>query len=87
MGILALVSWETPAAVADERVRLQELLESAIEQTEAAGEHMLEYVHLVDSRLSGLPRKLEAGLDPLRIAKLLGESLRQHFLKFAPALP
>jgi hypothetical protein len=81
MGVLALVTCETPAAVADERVRLQELLASALEQTEAARERMLEYVHLVDSRLSGLPRELENGLDPLRIAKLLGASLRQHFLK------
>jgi hypothetical protein len=81
MGVLALVTCETPAAVADERVRLQELLASVLEQTEAAQEHMLNYVRVIDSRLSGLPRELESGLDPARIAKLLGESLRQHFLK------
>jgi hypothetical protein len=34
----------------------------------------------LESRLSGLPSELEAGLDPEQIAKLLGESLRQHFL-------
>jgi hypothetical protein len=81
MGVLALVTCETPAAVADERLRLQELLASVLEQTEAAQEHMLKYVHVIDSRLSGLPRELESGLDPRRIAKLLGESLRQQFLK------
>jgi hypothetical protein len=81
MGILALVTCETPAAVANERIQLQELLESALERTEAARERMFEYVRLIDSRLSGLPHELENGLDPLRIAKLLGESLRQHFLK------
>jgi hypothetical protein len=36
MGVFALVTCETPAAVADERVRLQELPASAIEKTEAA---------------------------------------------------
>jgi len=34
----------------------------------------------LESRLSGLPSELEAGLDPEQIAKLLGASLRQHFL-------
>jgi hypothetical protein len=34
----------------------------------------------LESRLSGLSRELEAGVDPEQIAKLLGESLRQHFL-------
>jgi hypothetical protein len=38
------------------------------------------YVHELESRLSGFPSKLEACLDPEQIAKLLGESLRQHFL-------
>jgi len=81
MGVLALVTCETPAAVANERVQLQELLASVLEQTDAAREQMFKYVHVIDARLSGLPRELESGLDPLRIAKLLGESLRQYFLK------
>lgn len=81
MGILALVTCETPAAIAGERIRLQKLLDSSLEKTEATGDRMLEYVRLIESRLSGLPHELERELDPLRIAKLLGESLRQHFLK------
>jgi hypothetical protein len=44
-------------------------------------EKMLGYVHELDSRISALPSKLEASLDPKQIAKLLGESLRQNFLK------
>jgi hypothetical protein len=42
---------------------------------------MLGYVHELDSRISALPSELEASLDPRHIAKLLGESLRQNFLK------
>jgi hypothetical protein len=34
----------------------------------------------LESSLSGLPSELEAGLGPEQTAKLLGESLRQHFL-------
>ncbi len=81
MGVLALLTCETPSAIAEERMQLKEVLESSLEQTEAARERILEYVGALESRLADLPSELEAGLDPQRIAKLLGESLRQHFLK------
>jgi hypothetical protein len=48
--------------------------------SEEAQQKTVRYVHELESRLSGLPSELEAGLDPEQIAKLLGESLRQHFL-------
>jgi hypothetical protein len=32
-------------------------------------------------QISDLPRGVKAGLDPQQIAKMLGESLRQHFLQ------
>ncbi len=48
--------------------------------SEEAQQKTLHYVHELESRLSGLPSELEAGLDPEQIARLLGESLRQHFL-------
>jgi hypothetical protein len=81
MGVLALLTRETPSAIADERMQLKEVLEGSLEQTEAARERMLEYVRVLESRLADLPSELEAGLDPQRIAKSLGESLRQYFLK------
>ena len=42
---------------------------------------MLEYVHFIEGRLAELPSEIEAGLDPQQIAKILGESLRQHFVQ------
>ena len=39
----------------------------------------LVYASRLESRLAQLPKELERGLDPPRIAKLLGESLRQCF--------
>jgi hypothetical protein len=42
---------------------------------------MLDYVHELESRIADLPGEVEAGLDPKQIAKMLGESLRQHFLR------
>ena len=40
---------------------------------------MLKYVHLIEGRLAELPSEIKDSLDPKKIAKLLGESLRQHF--------
>lgn len=81
MGILALLTRHTPKDIADERERLQELLEAHQQHSEQAQQNMLGYVHELESRLADLPREIEAGLDPKQIAKILGESLRQHFLR------
>ena len=77
MGILALLTRETPAAIAVERKSLRTILENA-----KAGEverRMAAHSSRLESRIAQLPKELETGLDPPRIAKLLGESLRQCF--------
>jgi hypothetical protein len=81
MGILALLTRHTPKDIADERERFQELLDAHQQHSEKAQQNMLGYVHELESRLAGLPGEIEAGLDPQQIAKMLGESLRQHFLQ------
>ena len=80
MGILALLTRHTPKNIVDERERLQELLEAHQQHSEQAHQNMPGYVHEPESRLADLPNKIEAGLDP-QISKMLGESLRQHFLR------
>jgi vacuolar-type H+-ATPase subunit E/Vma4 len=81
MGILALLTRHTPKDIADERERLQELLEAHQQHSESAQQNILGYVHELESRLAELPSEIEAGLDPKQIAEMLGESLRQHFLR------
>jgi len=81
VGILALLTRHTPKDIADERERLQELLEAHQQHSERAQQNMHGYVHELESRLAELPGEIEAGLDPKQIAKMLGESLRQHFLR------
>jgi len=81
MGILALLTRHTPKDIADERERLQELLEAHQQHSEQAQQNMLGYFHELESRLANLPGEIEAGLDPKQIVKMLGESLRQHFLR------
>jgi len=80
MGTLALLTRHTPKDIADERERFQEMFELHQQFSEEAQQKTLRYVRELESRLSGFPSELEAGLDPEQIAKLLGESLRQHFL-------
>jgi hypothetical protein len=79
MGILALLTRETPAAIAAERKQLQKVLETSASQASAVEKRMEAYTIRLESRLAHLPKELETGLDPPRIAKLLGESLRQSF--------
>ena len=79
IGILALLTRETPAEIAAERKSLWKILESAASQANAVDKRMAGYASHLESRLAQLPKELETGLDPPRIAKLLGESLRQCF--------
>ena len=79
MGILALLTRETPAAIATERKLLRKLLEAASTQASAVEVRMEQYTSRLELRVAQLPKELETGLDPPRIAKLLGESLRQSF--------
>lgn len=81
MGILALLTRHTPKDIADERERFQELLELHRRFSDEAQEKMLGLVRELEARISDLPKGIKAGLDPQQIAKILGESLRQHFLQ------
>jgi hypothetical protein len=81
MGILALLTRHTPKDIADERERFQELLELHRQFSDEAQHKMLGYVRELETRISDLPREIKAGLDPQQIAKMLGESLRQHFIQ------
>lgn len=81
MGILALLTHHTPKDIADERERIQELLNTHRQFSDEAQQKMLGYVHELEARIADLPSEIEAGLDPKEIAKMLGERLRQHFLR------
>jgi hypothetical protein len=81
MGILALLTRHTPKDIADERERFQELLELHRQFSDEAQQKMLGYVRELEARISDLPREIKGGLDPQQIAKILCESLRQHFIQ------
>ena len=81
MGILALLTRQTPMEIAEERERFQEMLDLHHEFTDEAQQKMLDYVYKLESRITRLPEKIESGLDVQKIARLLSESLRQSFLE------
>jgi hypothetical protein len=81
MGVLALLTRHTPKDIADERERIQAMLDAHLQFCDESQQKMLEYVHFIEGRLSELPSEIEVGLDPQQIAKVLGESLRQHFVQ------
>jgi len=81
LGILALLTRHTPKDIAEERERFQELLDIHRQFSDEAQHKMLGYVHELEARIADLPSEIEAGLDPKQVSKMLGESLRQHFLR------
>ena len=81
MGVLALLTRHTPKDIADEREHFQKLLSLHRQSSDDAQRKMLGYVRELEARIAGLPSEVEAGLAPKEIAKMLGESLRQHFLQ------
>jgi len=80
MGVLALLTRRTPNDIADERERFQELLQVHQQISDDIRQKTIAYVRELEVRVSRLPKELESGLDPSRIARLLGETLLQQFL-------
>jgi hypothetical protein len=78
MGVLALIIRQAPVEIAAEREQMRDLLEQYLQSTKQTQAGVIEFGKDIDHRLSKLPKEIELGLNPSRIAGLLGESLRQH---------
>jgi len=81
MGILALLTRHTPKEIAEERTRFQEVLVRYEQCSNDTQEKMLEYLNALDTRIATLPEEIEEVLNPGNLAKFLGESIRQQFLR------
>jgi hypothetical protein len=77
MGILALLTRQTPMEIAEERERIQEMLDLYQQSSDEAQQKLCNYVYELEKRIARLPEKIESGLDVQKIARLLSESLRQ----------
>jgi hypothetical protein len=81
MGVLTLLTRHTPKDIANERERFRDLLELHQQISGDLRHKTAAYVRELEGRVSKLPKEIESGLDPSRIAQLLGETLRQQFLQ------
>jgi len=81
MGILALLTRQTPMEIAEERERIQEMLDLHQQFFRRSTTEDARLCLRVGERIARLPEKIEAGLDAQKIARLLSESLRQSFLE------
>jgi len=81
MGILALLTRQTPMEIAEERERFQEMLDLHQQFSDEAQQKLCNYVYELEKRITRLPEKIESGLDVQKIARLLSESVRQSFLE------
>jgi hypothetical protein len=71
MGILALLTRHTPKDIADERERIQEMLDLHLQFSDESQQKMLEYVHFIEGRLAGLPSEIEVGSTLSRLRRFL----------------
>jgi hypothetical protein len=78
MGVLTLIIRQTPSDISEEREQIRDLLEHYLQTTRETQGCIVEFGKDIDNRLSGLPKEIELGLNPMRISALLGEALRQH---------
>jgi predicted secreted protein len=81
MGVLALLTRQTPKEMAEERERFQTVLDRYEQCSDVTQEKMRDYLHGLETRVGALPKEIESALNPVELATLLGESLRQHFLR------
>lgn len=81
MGFLALVTRETPRAIANEREQLTAVLENSVTAIQEARKDVISLHRQLESRIVQLPKEISEGMHPNVIAAKINESLRQEFLR------
>ena len=79
MGFLALVTRETPAAIAVERQKLEAVLLKMMETLQSAHREAVAYQQRLEGRLAKLPQEIAQGISPEVIAAKITEGIRQRW--------
>jgi hypothetical protein len=79
MGFLALVTRETPSAIAVERHQLETVLDKTVTALQAAHKNAVTYQQQLESRLTKLPQEIAIGINPEAIAAKITEGIRQRW--------
>jgi hypothetical protein len=79
MGFLALVTRETPSAIAVERQKLETVLLKMMETLQSAHRDAVTYQQQLEGRLAKLPQEIAHGISPEVIAAKITEGIRQRW--------
>ena len=81
MGFLALITRQAPAEIACEREKLAASVQEAVKAIEVLRHDTAAFHQEVGNRLANLPNEIAEGVNPISIATILAESLRQQFMQ------
>ena len=81
MGFLALITRQAPVEIACERQKLAASVHAAVTSIEALRRDTATFHQEIGNRLAKLPNEIAEGVNPISIATILGESLRQQFIQ------
>ena len=81
MGFLALITRQAPVEIASEREKLAASVHDAVTSIEALRNDTAKFHHEIANRLAKLPNEIAEGVNPISIAAILAESLRQQFIQ------
>lgn len=81
MDILTLLTRRLPKELEEERARFFEVLARYQKSSTDAEAGMREYLRVIEARIANLPEEIKTSLNPRELAKLLGESIRQEFVR------
>ena len=81
LGFLALITRQAPVEIAREREKLAASVRDAVTSIEALRNDTAKFHHEIANRLAKLPNEIAEGVNPISIAAILAESLRQQFMQ------
>jgi hypothetical protein len=79
MGFLALVTRETPSAIAVERQQIEAVLQKTVTALQMAHKNAMDYQQQLEARLTKLPQEIAMGISPEAIAAKITEGIRQRW--------
>lgn len=82
MGYLALLTRNTPALIATERVQLAALFHRLTEEMTGSVETTAAYHRELNERLKILPREIAQGLSPAVLAAEIVDGVKEQFLQY-----
>ena len=81
MGFLALITRQAPIQIASERQKLAAIVKEAVSSVEDLRHDAITFQQEIEKRLAQLPNEVAEGVNPIAIATILAESLRQQFMQ------